>query len=197
MTCCGGIKPSSMTGTGEPGGFPPPGTAEDQFIQFNGTLWVPSAWILPDTVSAGDLGEVLTVAAAGVAEFQPLFQRTINLQWGARVIGNGLPYLYPWVFDGTTTAAEFVNFYAPMSGRIKNMRVVHAVPIVSADDITYTFALDTIDTALAVTLNTNTAAGSNLVDVIDVNAIQAMSVKATGQTANRTLRTTISFDFEF
>jgi len=197
LTCCGGLRPEVVTGSGVPGGFFPAGTIDDQFLQFNGTLWVPSAWTLPDTVPAGDLGEVLTVTAAGITAFKPLFQRTINFQWGARVVGNNLPYLYPWIFDGTTTAAAFVNLYPPMSGRIRDMRVVHAVPIVSTDNITYTLALDTVNTALAVTQNTNTVLGSNLVDVIDVSAIQAMSVKATGQTANRTLRVTVSFTFEF
>jgi hypothetical protein len=174
----------------------PDGSTGD-FLQWNGTLWVPSSWTLPLTVTENNLGEVLTITAAGVAEFQPLFQRTLILAFGARGVTTVGPWLFPWEFDGVTIAT-IETLVPPMSGRIRDMRVLHSTPLASADDITYTLVVNGVNSALAVgPINTSVASASNLVDVVDVGALAQLSVRADGQTAQRLIRPAIFFTLEF
>jgi hypothetical protein len=173
---------------------------EGDFLQWNGTLWVPSDWTLPLATTENDLGEVLTVDAAGSTVFQPLFQRTLLLAFGARQLAVGSLWLYPWQFDAATALSESAAgfLFPPMSGRLRDMRVWHSTPLVTADNITYTLVVNGVDTALVVgPMNTNTATGSNLVDVVNVGATDQMSLRATGQTATRIIRTAITFTLEF
>lgn len=200
MTCCNPCAtpelPLSPSSPGTPGGTLPDGSTGD-FLQWNGTLWVPSSWTLPLTVTENNLGEVLTITAAGVAEFQPLFQRTLILAFGARGVTTVGPWLFPWEFDGVTIAT-IETLVPPMSGRIRDMRVLHSTPLASADDITYTLVVNGVNSALAVgPINTSVASASNLVDVVDVGALAQLSVRADGQTAQRLIRPAIFFTLEF
>jgi hypothetical protein len=201
MTCCNPCAtpelPLSPSSPGTPGGTLPDGDTGD-FLQWNGLLWVPSDWTLPLSVTEDDLGEVLTVTAADVAEFQPLFQRTLILAFGARgVAPGGLPWLFPWEFDAPTIAT-IETLVPPMSGRIRDMRVLHSTPLASADNITYTLVVNGVNTSLAVgPINTSVASASNLVDVVDVGALAQLSVRADGQTALHIIRPAIFFTLEF
>jgi hypothetical protein len=77
------------------------------------------------------------------------------------------------------------------------MRVQHSTPVVSADDIIYTLVVNGVDTALTVTLNTNGASASNLVDVLEVGATDQLGVRADGATALRVIRNMVQFTLEF
>jgi len=196
---CGSTRVGFAAGGGEPGGTLPDGDTGD-FLQWNGTLWVPSAWTLPLATNQNDLGEVLTVTAAGASQFQPLFQRKSPLMIGARQISATFIWLVAWQFDtaALTTVGAAGFLVPPVSGRLRNMRVLHATPVVSTDNITYTLVMNQVtNTALAVTINTGTAKASNLVDVVDVGSADLLSIRADGATATRLLRTCVSFDFEY
>lgn len=207
MTCeaceddCGTTKLGFAAGSpGTPGGTLPNGSIGD-FLQWNGTLWVPSDWTLPLTTTNNDLGEVLTVDAVGSTVFQPLFQRTLLLAFGLRQLQIA-PNLWaiPWQFDSvplaTASAAGFI--FPMMSGRVRNMRVVHSTPIVGADNITYTFVVNGVSTALTVTLNMGVLGPvSNLVDVVNAGATDQLSVLTGGQTATRLIRPQIYFTLEY
>lgn len=203
MSCCEGDCATPELGfapgsPGTPGGTLPDADAGD-FLQWNGTLWVPSAWTLPLENTENDLGEVLTADAAGSAVFQPLFQRTLLLAFGLLQVQTNAFFAIPWQFASvplaTASAAGFI--FPPMSGRLRDMRLMHGTPVVSADNITYTLVVNGASTALAVTLNTGAASGSNLVDVVEVGATDQLSVLTGGQTATRLIRPAIYFTLEF
>ena len=204
MNGCGDCTPCDTpalgftpTSPGTPGGTLPDGDVGD-FLQFNGTLWVPSSWTLPQQVTVNDLGEVLTVTAAGTSAMQPLFQRSMLVAIGARQISATQTWLFSWQFDSTAVlAVSQAGFWTPLiSGRLRNMRVRHSTPIVSADNITYTVVLNgTTFSSMVVTLNTNTATASNLVDTLDVGASDKVNVQATGATALRALHPVVTFEF--
>jgi hypothetical protein len=198
MSCCGSLV-RHEAGGGTSGPVLPLGD-EGEFGQSDGGMWVPSEWTLPETVTEGELGAVLTASAAGVSTFTPLFQRSMMVSFGARQISATLIWLYPWNFDSAAANATTVAGYQipPMMGRIKNMRVHHTTLIVSTDNIVYTLVKNnTTDTALTVTLNTNTANGTDLVNVVDLLATDLLSVKAVGATATRASRVSVQFDLEF
>jgi hypothetical protein len=203
MSCCDSGCETAEVGfaagsPGTPGGTLPDGDAGD-FLQWNGTLWVPSSWTLPFTTTENDLGEVLTVTAAGVAEFQPLFQRTLLFSFGLQQVQTNALWAIPWQFSSvplvTASAAGFI--FPLMSGRVRDMRVLHSTPLVGADNITYTFVVNGVNTPLAVTLNMGAASGSNLVDVVNVGATDQLSLLTGGQTATRLIRPAIYFTLEF
>ncbi len=161
---------------------------------------MPSAWTMPLTASANDLGEVLTATSPGVAQFQPLFQRRVLVAIGARQVSDTQIWLVAWQFDtaALTTIATAGFLTPPISGRLRRMRVLHSTPVVSTDNITYTVVLNQItSTSLAVTLNTGAASGSNLSDIVEVGASDLISLKGEGATTTRLIRTAITFDFEF
>jgi hypothetical protein len=203
MSCCDNGCETTEVGVaagspGTPGGTLPDGDTGD-FLQWNGVLWVPSAWTLPLTVTENDLGEVLTVDAAGSTVFQPLFQRTLLQAFGLRQLQTNAEWAFPWQFDsapvGTPSAAGFL--FAPMSGRLRDMRVLHSTPLASPDNPTYTLVVNGVDTALTVTLNTGATSGSNLVDVVNVGATDQISLRTSGVTATRLIRPSIYFTLEF
>ena len=196
MSCCGSIV-RHIGGTAGP--VLPLG-AEGEFGQSDGGMWVPSEWTLPETVTEGELGAVLTASAAGVSTFTSLYQRSMMVSFGARSISATLIWLYPWNFDsaagnGTTVAGYQIP---PMRGRIKNMRVRNTTLIVSTDNIVFTLVKNnTTDLSLTVTLNTNTQSGTDLTHVEELLATDLLSVKATGATATRASRVSVQFDYEF
>lgn len=205
MNGCGDCDPCATTelgftptSPGTPGGTLPDGDTGD-FLQFNGTLWVPSAWTLPLTNTNNDLGEVLTVDAAGSSVLQPLFQRTLIVSFGLRQLQTNAVWMIPWLFDTvpvtTTTLAGFI--FPMMSGRLRDMRLLHSTPVVSTDNITYTLVVNDVPTSLAVTLNTNTVQASNLVDVVEVGATDRLNVMTAGMTATRVIRPSVFFTLEF
>jgi hypothetical protein len=196
---CATLELDFAAGSGAPDGVLPDGDTGD-FLQWNGLLWVPSNWTLPLATTNNDLGEVLTVDAAGSTVFQPLFQRTLPLAFGLRQLETSAVWMLPWQFDTvpviTATLAGFI--FPIMSGRLRNMRVQHSTPVVSADNITYTLVVNELDAALVVAgVNTNTTSASNLIDVVEVGATDRLSVRVSGMTAQRVIRPCVSFTLEF
>lgn len=205
MNGCGGCDPCATaelgftpSSPGTPGGTLPDGDAGD-FLQWNGTLWVPSSWTLPLANTNNDLGEVLTVDAAGSSVLQPLFQRTLLLAFGLQQVQTNALWAIPWQFASvpllTASAAGFI--FPMMSGRLRDMHVLHSTPLIGTDNITYTLVVNGNTTALAVTLNMGAAKGSNLVDVVNAGATDQLSVLTGGQTATRLIRPQIYFTLEF
>jgi hypothetical protein len=175
-------------------GFAPATTGE--FLQSSGGLWIPSAWTLPTATTGDDLGKVLTATAENVSEWQPLYQRKALLCFGARQFTAAGIYLFPWAFDSAAPAQEQKEIL-PMAGRISTLRIIQSTPVVSADNLEYRLFVNGLSTALTVTLNTNTASGSNLVDIVTVEANDFLTFSAINATATRAVRPVALMMFEF
>jgi hypothetical protein len=197
MICCPCaptlVVAPQLPGPGEPGGTLPPGDTAGQFLQWNGVLWVPSSWTLPEA-SPLVVGDVLTVTAPGVAEFQaPAAQiDRIHYAFGNNAINTGTQFVSPWLSNTSTDGAEIRIETILFDGTLSNFRVLHANPT-GADNLVYTVRVGATvatlaDTALAVTLNSGASAGSNLVASVAVTAGQLISLKVTGATVSRTVR---------
>jgi hypothetical protein len=192
---------ASVAGPGEPGGTLPPGDTAGQFLQWNGVLWVPSAWILPEVApGAGDVGDVLTVTAAGVTEFQTPQPELLHYAFGNNAINTGTQFCTPWIFIGAAEGAELRIVTILRDGFLNTLRILHATPT-GGDNLVYTIRVgNTVgtlaDTVLALTLNSGAAAGSNLITSVAVTAGQVMSMKVTGATVSRTVRMTANLILE-
>jgi hypothetical protein len=185
--CCGSFRSAV-------GGIPP--SAAGTFLQSSGGVWVPSSWTLPTETTADDLGKVLTATAAGVSEWQPLYQRKMLLCFGSRQFTAAGIYLFPWAFD-SASVSQIQNEMVPMAGRISKLRVRQSTPVVSTDNLEYRLFVNGGPTALTVTLNTNTASGSNLTDVVTVEANDFLTFTAINATATRAVRAVALMLFEF
>jgi hypothetical protein len=168
-------------------------------LQWNGALWVPSSWTLPDEALAGDVGEVLTATGAGASAFAapPVVTPTSQYHYafGAQQVNTGPQALFPFFSTPAATSA-FVTATAAIaqfSGKLKSMFVTHGTPV-GADSITYTVFVNGFITGLSVTLNSGSAAtASDLVNEITVGAGDRIVVRATGATVNRAVTARLQF----
>lgn len=189
---------SAAAGSGQPGGDLPDGDVGD-YLRWNGTIWVPSDLTMPLVAGEADLGSALTIDAANSTEFQPLFQRELILSFGAFQITPTGIWLFPWNFSSSagSTFGTVTSIIPSMAGRVRDMRILHATPVASADNILYTLTIGGIDTALTATLNTGGTSATNLIDVVNVTAIDRLNVKAQGATATRVIRNAVQFTLEY
>jgi hypothetical protein len=163
-------------------------------------LWVPSSWTLPQaSPGAGDVGQVLTVTAAGVAEFQDATEQ-LHYAFGNNSINAGTQFIVPWISTGASEGAELRIETILRDGFLNTLRILHATPV-GGDNLVYTIRIGATvgtlaDTALTLTLNSGAAAGSNLVNSVAVTAGQVMSMKVTGATVARTVRMTANLILE-
>lgn len=152
MTCCGSMRSSGLGGqSGAAGSGLPPGEADADALIWNEALglWVPTQ----------------------------LVNRTV-LIFNALALTNGNSTLFPSGDTGTNSST--VGTWAipcPWDGRILRMRVLHNA-LAGVTDVPYTLEINEIATALTVTLNSLTQAGTNLVDVVNVTAGQRIRMRA-------------------
>lgn len=116
------------------------------------------------------------------------------LGFGAASIANvAVGWLYPW-FDasgGVNTEATSGSLTAPVAGVISRMWVRHCQPG-GATNVTYTLVVNTVATALTVTLSSAVALGSNLVTNITVAAGDQLGLSASnGSGALLAIRPTV------
>jgi hypothetical protein len=171
----------------------------DTFLQWNGVLWVPSSWTLPDEALAGNVGEVLTATGAGASAFAapPVVTPTSQYHYafGAQQVNTGTQALFPF-FSTSAASSALVTATAAIaqfSGKLKSMFVTHGTPV-GADNITYTVFVNGFITGLSVTLNSGSAAtASDLVNEITVGAGDKITVRVTGASANRATTTRLQF----
>jgi len=87
-------------------------------------------------------------------------------------------YLTPGYDDGTAEVTP-TQFRLPRPGILRNFRVRHNVPAGNGNNIVYTLRVNGVATALAVSLSSNTADASNLVNAIAVNAGDLVDIEVT------------------
>lgn len=194
MDCRPPIIPSTIGGEGEPGGTLPQGTAAGQFLQFNGALWVPSSWLLPELVAAGDAGEVLT-SIHGVPEFQAPLTDLLLYRNAATNLTATTPWLAQWFSASSfTTMALAGHAVALRTGVLRWLRIFHSTATADNEVLTYTVVVNGIDTALVATLNTNQLGpGSNLTTTVAVNVGDLISMRVDGVGGSRAIRTSADF----
>ena len=129
---------------GAPGGTLPAGGSQWSFLQFNGTLWVPSSWVMPEVVAAPETGEVLLAAGGGVAEFQVPVENSLLYRNTAQTISATGVWLHQWTYAATASTTRTGSGFAValLAGNLRWMHVFHAGAPVGADDITYTVVVN-------------------------------------------------------
>jgi hypothetical protein len=189
MDCRTPIAHSSIGGPGEPGGVLPAGTEPGQFLQFNGVLWVPSQWLLPLAVDAGDAGEVLT-AIGDEAEFQDPLDDLLLYRNAAVAFDAATPWIAQWYAPVSLSSMNLAGFaIALRAGVLRWLRVTHSTPVLANEVLTYVVVVNGADTALTVSLNTNaTGPASNLTTTVPVVVGDRISMRVDGVTASRAVR---------
>jgi len=191
---------STPLGPGEPGGTLPPGVVPNTFLQWNGVLWVPSSWTLPDAADVGDVGDVLTVTGANAADWAapPVISGTRfhHYAFGANQINTGTGSLFPWFSTGSAALSAATATTAQFTGTIHALYVTHGTPT-GADDIVYTVMVNDVATGLALILNSGSAGpATNLGSIVGVTVGDKITVRATGLSANRVVTSRLQFLLE-
>lgn len=193
MDCRTPITPSSVAPAGFPGGPLPAGGDQWSFLQFNGTLWVPS-WVMPEAVTAPEAGEVLT-SISGVGEFQVPLDDLLLYRNYATSLTATTPWLAQWFSAASfATRAEAGHAVALRTGVLRWLRVFHSTATANDELLTYTVVVGGVDTALVATLNTNQLGpGSNLTTTVPVNVGDLISMRVDGVGGSRSLRAGADF----
>lgn len=193
MDCRTPFASASIEPAGFPGGPLPAGGAQWSFLQFNGTLWVPS-WVMPETVTAPEAGEVLT-SINGVGEFQTPLDDLLLYRNYATTLTNTTPWLAQWFSANSfTTRGEAGHAIALRTGVLRWLRVFHSTVTANNELLTYTVVVNGVDTALAATLNTNSVGpGSNLTTTVPVTVGDLISMRVDGVGGSRSLRAGADF----
>jgi hypothetical protein len=181
--CCGSIRKDSVL---------PSGTEEGQFLQF-GSIWGPSSWTLPETVDAGETGEVLTTYNGET--FEAPFPNSILYRNGANDVSATNIWLHQWVYASNAGASIGVAGYAAalLTGTLRYLRVFHGT-VAFADLLTYTVVVEGVDSSLIVSLSGGVnGPASNLIDTVAVNAGDKISVRCDGATGTRSTRVGVNF----
>lgn len=194
MDCRSPILPAMIGAAGEPGGTLPAGGSQWSFLQFNGLLWIPSSWVLPELVAVGDTGEVLT-SINGVGEFQAPLTDLLLYRNAATTLTATTPWLAQWFSANSfATMATAGHAVALRTGILRWLRIFHSTATADNEVLTYTVVVNGIDTALVATLNTNSLGpGSNLTTTVAVNVGDLIGMRVDGVGGSRSLR--MSGDF--
>lgn len=78
-------------------------------------------------------------------------------------------FLWP-SYENTLAPTISVQYPIPRSGTIRNLRVLHGIPAGAGGLIVYTLRVNSISTALSVSMPSTDILGEDLVDAIPVNA---------------------------
>ena len=107
-------------------------------------------------------------------------------------------YLFPSYVDDLAQT-DVITWRVPRNATIKNMRVRIEVPAgTSTTALTFTFQVNGVNTALAVTMAANAADGSNLANSVVLSAGDRVSVEVTKAgtiTGTKPYDITVSFEF--
>jgi hypothetical protein len=164
------------------------------FYQFNGTVFVPSTWTMPDTVAGGETGEVLSSYGPNAATFETPPDNLLLYRNAATTLDN--PWLAQWASANGHSSADNAGYAVALrNGSLKWMRGSHSNPDPLVDELlTYVIVVNGIDTALAIAINVNqTGPILNSTDTVAVNAGDLISMRCDGLTATRGVRAGINF----
>jgi hypothetical protein len=194
MDCRPPIIASVIGQPGEPGGTLPDGGAPWSFLQFNGTLWIPSSWVLPALVAADDTGEPLT-AINSAAEFREPLDDVLLYRNGCTVFTSTTPWIAQWINPNSFTTIGAAGFAVALrTGLLRWFRVFHSSAVAADELLTYTIVVNGLDTTLTVSLNVNDVGpASDLTTVVPVNVGDLISMRVAGVTTSRGVR--MSGDF--
>lgn len=108
------------------------------------------------------------------------------LLWGAKHIGSSTTtrYMYPGGLSSTPAQTSIMQFRIPRAGVLKNMRVRHNDPNGNGNTIVYTLRINSINSALTVSMASTASDGSDLSntpsvaagDIIDISITKASSI---------------------
>ena len=87
-------------------------------------------------------------------------------------------FMTPGYGDATARTTE-VQFACPVTGTLRNMYVRVGGAVGDGDNVVYTLRKAGADTALVITLASNVANGSNIVNTVAVTAGDLLSMKVT------------------
>ncbi|SRR6266542_2335384 len=198
MDCQIPIISPFIKGPGQPGGTLPGAGFAGSFLQFNGTLWVPSSWVVPLTVTVSDAGELLTAVGAS-SEFDDPIGPSLLYNNSSQTVSATLIWLNQWQFGQAAAAtADAAGFsIVLLAGNLRWLHITNSSPI-SADLIVYTVVVNGVDTALTATLGSGQAGPvMNLTALVPVVVGDRISVRASGATGTRTIRTSCYFFLEY
>lgn len=139
-----------------------------------GTSGAPGSGLPPGDVNGDAL---IWDAALGLWVPTQLVDRTV-LIFNALALTNGTSTVFPSGDTGTNSST--VGTWAipcPWDGRLLRMRVLHNA-LAGVTVVPYTFEINEVATALTVSLNSGTQAGTNLVDVVPVSAGERIRLRA-------------------
>jgi hypothetical protein len=178
----------------------PAAGADGTFLQRNG-LWVPSAWTLPQTVAAGDIGKVLEATADNVATFETVTltpTTQFHYAFGTQQVNTGTTGLFPFFSTSAATVAiaSATGVEAEFAGNLKTMYVTHGATA-GADTLVYTVMVNGVASALTVSLSSGSnGPASSLVTTVAVLAGDKLTLRVTGATVNRAVRARVQFVLE-
>lgn len=120
------------------------------------------------------------------------------LTWGNNSVAatTTTRFLSPW-YDESTAQTVAVAWRAPRDGSIRSMRVRHNITAGNGNPIVYTLLVNGVATALAVSLASTAADGSDLVDAVAVVAGDLLSLRVTKAAATGASPTDIIVSVEF
>jgi hypothetical protein len=193
MDCRTPVIQSAVGGSGAPGGLLPAGGDQWDFLQFNGTLWVPS-WVMPETVTAPEAGEVLT-SINGVGEFQTPLGDLLQYRNSASTLTVANTWLAQWFSPNAFATMNLAGFAVALrTGVLRWLRVFHSTALLISEVLTYTVVVNGVDTALSTSLNVNaTGPASNLTTTVAVTEGDLISVRVAGAGGSRAVRLSVDF----
>jgi hypothetical protein len=178
----------------------PDAGADGAFLQRNG-LWVPSGWVLPETIALADVGKVLQVTADDVASFETITltaTKQFQYAFGAQQVNTGTQALFPFFSTSaaTTLATSATGAPAEFAGNLKTLYVTHGATA-GADTLVYTVMVNGVASALTASLSSGSnGPASNLVTTVAVAAGDKLTLRVTGAAANRAVRARVQFILE-
>lgn len=189
------LNPNAVGGAvpvfGSRRGIVEPGINIGDVLYWNGTLWVPLA--------PGADGRQLTTHGVGLApSWEPAGGGGGGiLGWGANSVAASTTtrYLYPWFSDNLAETGP-IQWRAPRAFTARNMRVRHNTTAGNGNAIVYTLRVNSVATALAVSLASTASDGQDLIDAIAVAAGDLVDIQVTKAAAIGSSPTNITLAME-
>lgn len=187
MGCCGAMVGADGL----------PDAAEGSFFQFL-NAWRVSRYALPLSVEALEAGEVLTAMDGGSAAFETPVDDVLHYRSAVSTLLVGVPWISQWFGFGFATEGAAGYAIALRAGNLKWLRVFHPRFDPTLDvDLTYVVVVNSVDTALAVTLNAGRRGpAQNLTTSVPVVAGDKISFRVDGITQSLGLRSSADYFLE-